>query len=75
MTAERTFTVAGMIEEVDDIMIGIPRCFRDEFIGSSFTDYESLSLCLAHADVARRAKIEGNGWIYETELKAMRVYL
>lgn len=71
----RTFTVAGNIENIDDIMIGIPRCFRDEFEGANFDNYESLSLCLAHADTARRAKIEGHAWLYEKELDAMRVYL
>ena len=70
----REFTVAGNIESVDDIMIGIPRCYRDEFIGANFDNYEALSLCLAHADTARKAKIEGDRR-YEQELEAMRVYL
>ncbi len=71
---ERTFTVEGKTESVDDIMIGIPGMFRDEFVGATFDSYKSLSLCLMHADVARRAKLEGH-WKYEQELQAMRVYL
>ena len=71
---ERTFMVNGNIESVDDVMIGIPRCYRDEFIGVKFDTYKDLSLCLAHADTARRAKIEGDKR-YEQELEAMIVYL
>lgn len=71
----RTFTVGNSIENVDDIMIGIPRMFRDEFVGAKFENYNALSLCLGHADTARRAKIEERGWLYEQELEAMRVYL
>jgi hypothetical protein len=71
----RTFTVNGFEENVDDVMIGIPGCYRDEFVGANFESYEALSLCLAHADTARRAKIEGYGFLYEQELEAMRVYL
>ena len=71
----REFTVAGMTESVDDIMIGIPKMFRDEFVGAEFDSYNSLSLCLAHADTAKRAKIEQASWMYEKELDAMRVYL
>lgn len=70
----RTFTVQGNIENVDDIMLGIPSCYRDEFVGANFDSYKSLSLCLAHADTARQAKIIGS-WKYEDELKAMREYL
>lgn len=70
----REFIVAGNIESVDDVMIGIPRCYRDEFVGANFDDYEALSLCLAHADTARRARVEGD-YRYEQELKAMRGYL
>ena len=71
---DRNFKVGTEINSVDDIMIGIPRMFRDEFVGVIFEDYRALSLCLAHADTARRAKIEGD-WRYETELEAMRAYL
>lgn len=71
----RTFTVNGYEENVDDIMIGIPKIFGDEFVGATFKDYNELSLCLAHADTARMAKIEGCRWLYEQELEAMRVYL
>ena len=71
----REFTVAGNVESVDDIMIGIPRMFRDEFVGAEFDNYNSLSLCLAHADTARKAKIEQRAWMYEKELESMRVYL
>ena len=71
---ERTFTVEGNIESVDDVMIGIPGCYRDEFVGANFETYHDFSLCLAHADVARRARIDGD-WRYEQELKAMRWYL
>ena len=72
---ERTFTVEGTTESVDDIMLGIPRMFRDEFVGATFDSYKSLSLCLAHADTAMRAKFEKYGWVYEKELLAMREYL
>lgn len=72
---ERTFTVGNATESIDDIMVGIPRMFRGEFVGATFEDYNALSLCLAHADTARRAKIEECGWLYEQELEAMRVYL
>jgi hypothetical protein len=78
MTAEleRTFTVEGVTESVDDIMIGIPRMFRDEFVGSKFDSYKSLSLCLAHADIAQAAYFDRkNAWKYEKEIKAMREYL
>ena len=61
---KRTFTVEGITESVDDIMIGIPRMYRDEFIGASFDTYKSLTLCLAHADTACRAKIEGCGRLF-----------
>lgn len=71
----RTFTVEGNIENVDDVMLGIPRMFRDEFVGATFESYKALSLCLAHADTAMRAKFEDCGRLYEQELKAMRVYL
>ena len=71
----REFTVANNIESVDDIMIGIPRMFRDEFVGATFADYKELELCLAHADCAKRAKLEQCGWRYEQELEAMMVYL
>ena len=73
--ASRTYTVEGVTESVDDIMIGIPRMFRDEFVGATFDSYKSLSLCLAHTDTAMRAKFEGRGFLYEKELQAMREYL
>lgn len=73
--ASRTYTVEGVTESVDDIMIGVPRMFRDEFVGATFDSYKSLSLCLAHADTAMRAKFEGRGFLYEKELQAMREYL
>ena len=76
-TAEikRTFTVEGNTYSVDDVMMLIPRMFRDEFVGATFDTYESLSLCLMHADTAMRAKFERCGWIYEKESQAMREYL
>jgi hypothetical protein len=71
----REFTVAGETKSVDDIMLGIPVMFRDEFVGANFDSYKALSLCLMHADVAKRAKFKGCTHIYEYELKAMKVYL
>lgn len=70
----REFTVAGMVWSVDDVMINIPNMFRDEFVGVEFATSHELSLCLAHADTAFRAKIEGN-WKYDDEVRAMRAYL
>ena len=75
---ERTFTVEGNIESVDDIMIGIPGTLRDEFVGATFESYKALSLCLAHADVVHAAKNKYGGryaWMCEGALKAMREYL
>lgn len=71
----REFTVAGETKSVDDTMLGIPLMFRDEFVGANFEGYKALSLCLMHADIAKRAKFKGCKEIYKYELKAMRVYL
>ena len=69
---ERTFKIGNSTESVDDIMIGIPKMFRDEFIGSEFEDSTQISRCLAHADIAKRALFNGESWKYEKEVKAIK---
>lgn len=70
----RSFYVGNEEKSVDDVMIGIPGFFRDEFVGKHFADYKALTLCLTHADVAKRARITGD-WRYSDALRAMREYL
>ena len=69
-----TFKVAGKVTSDDQLLIMIPRRYRDMFEGCEFLDMHELSMAVMHASCANEARYYNRPWkVEEYEHDLMRV--